>query len=198
MLAFCLVFYAYTSSFAFFIIAALPDAQTAGPIAALIFSLTLTFSGVLQRPSALPQFWHFMWRVSPFTYMLGGWAATGLKDRHVNCATNELAIFDPPSGATCGVYLEQYFEAGAIGRLLNPSATSQCQYCPLQNANQFLATSEIYQGDVYRNLGISWGYVVFNVLAAIGLYYMFRVRKVSLFGQVKGLVGKMRKGSDKS
>jgi ATP-binding cassette, subfamily G (WHITE), member 2, PDR len=192
ILAFALVFYTYTSSFAYMIIAALPDAATAGPIAALLFSLMLTFSGVLQKPDSLPSFWIFMWRVSPFTYMVGGWAGAGITGRAIVCAANELAVFNPPSNSTCGVYLQPYFQGGAPGQLLNPSATSNCQYCPLSSADQFLAASDIYAGDIYRNLGISYAYVVFNTVAAVLLYYLFRVRRVSIFGAVKGKVGEIK------
>lgn len=200
MLSFCLVFYMYVSSFAFMLIAALPDAPTAGPIAALLFSLMITFSGVLQKPSSLPGFWKFMWRVSPMTYLMGGWAGAGLQGRQVVCAQNELAIFDTPNGTTCAEYLQPYFQNGAIGRLLNPDATAGCEYCTLQNADQFLAQSEISPSDIYRNLGICYGYIVFNTAAAILFYYLFRVRRVKLFRSavktvVKGV--KLFKGGQK-
>src|SRR2546423_637082 len=154
MLLFCIQFFVFTSTFAQMVIAAMPDAETAGNIATLLFSLTLTFNGVLQTPSALPGFWIFMYRVSPFTYMVGGWAGTGLAGRPVHCARNELAVFDPPSGQTCQAYLAPYFHAGAPGHLDNPSATSGCEYCPLSNANQFLAGSNIYPSERWRNWGI--------------------------------------------
>ena len=179
MLSFCMAFFMYISTFAYMVIAALPDTATAGPVATLLFSLMLTFSGVLQRPSALPSFWKFMWRVSPFTYLVGGWAGAGLSGRTVTCEISELAIFDAPAGSTCGQYLRSYFEHGALGQLLNPSATVGCQYCPLTDADQFLALSEIHPSDVYRNLGIGYVFVAFNIFATLTLYYLFRVRRVS-------------------
>jgi ABC-type multidrug transport system permease subunit len=54
MLLFVVQFYMFMSTFAAFIIAALPDAETGGTIATLLFIMTLTFNGVLQPPSALP------------------------------------------------------------------------------------------------------------------------------------------------
>lgn len=63
MLSFTIQFYIYTSTFAYMIISALPDAQTGANVATLLFSMILTFNGVLQRPDALPGFWTFMWRV---------------------------------------------------------------------------------------------------------------------------------------
>jgi len=78
------------------------------------------------------------------------------------------------SGLTCGAYLQPYL-AGAPGQLLNPTATSQCQYCQLSNADQFLASSAISWSTRWRNFGIGWAYVVFNVAMAMVLYYNFRV-----------------------
>lgn len=60
-------FFVFASTFAHMLISALPDAETAGNIATLMFSLCLTFNGVFQPPQALPGFWIFMYRVSPLT-----------------------------------------------------------------------------------------------------------------------------------
>ncbi|PGH12263.1 hypothetical protein AJ80_06777 [Polytolypa hystricis UAMH7299] len=176
-LLYAVQFFIFASTFAHMVIAGLPDAETAGHISTTLFSMTLIFNGVMQRPRALPGFWIFMWRVSPLTYTIGGLAAIGLHDRRVECAENEFAKFDPPAGSTCGQYLSRYLDAGAPGRLYNPTATSQCRYCPLQNGDQFLAGSEIHWGDRWRNFGLGWAYILFNIGAAVVLYYLLRVRK---------------------
>ena len=186
MLLFCMQFFIFASTFSQMVIAAMPDAETAGNIATLLFSLTLTFNGVLQSPSALPGFWIFMYRVSPFTYMIGGWAGAGLAGRTVRCARNELAVFNPPSGQTCKAYLARYFQEGAPGQLYNPSATSGCEYCPLSSAEQFLAASNIYPEQRWRNWGIGFAFIIFNIFAAIMLYYIFRVRHFSFASLSKG------------
>jgi ABC-type multidrug transport system permease subunit len=67
---------------------------------------------LFQSPTQLPGFWIFMYHVSPFTYLIGGWAGTGLADRSVVCAPNALAVFDPPSGESCEEYLSRYFYIG--------------------------------------------------------------------------------------
>lgn len=54
MLLFVVQFYIFTSTFASLVIAALPDAETGGTIATLMFIMALTFNGVLQPPNALP------------------------------------------------------------------------------------------------------------------------------------------------
>ncbi|KAJ9497454.1 GTPase-activating protein [Exophiala xenobiotica] len=185
MLLFVAQFMIFTSTFAHMIIAAMPDAETAGNIATLLFSMMLTFNGVLQSPRALPGFWIFMYRVSPMTYLISGWASTGLHGRHVECARNELAIFDPPSGQTCRQYLAEYLQSGAPGQLYNPSATSGCEYCPLTSADQFLAASNVYYSERWRNFGIGFAYIFFNIFACIMLYYVFRVRRFSITSLAK-------------
>ncbi|KIV77658.1 hypothetical protein PV11_09444 [Exophiala sideris] len=189
MFAFVLQFLLFASTFAQMIIFTMPDTQTAGTVSTILFTLTLQFNGVLQSPTALPGFWIFMWRVSPFTYLIGGWAGTGLANRPVVCAQNELAVFDPPQGQTCGTYLAKYINGGAPGTLLNPTANVNCEYCPIRNADQFLAGSSVYPSQQYRNLGIMFGYIAFNMLAAMALYYLFRVKRVFRKGNKRGKRG---------
>lgn len=50
ILLFCVQFFVFASTFAQMLIAALPDAETAGNIATLMFSLTLTFNGMSRLP----------------------------------------------------------------------------------------------------------------------------------------------------
>lgn len=96
----------------------------------------------MQPPNALPGFWIFMYRVSPLTYLVAGMTSTGLHGRPIECSPSEMNVFNPPAGQTCGEYLAQYL-ANAPGQLANPSATQACQYCPLSNADQYLAVSDI-------------------------------------------------------
>ncbi|KAF2014159.1 ABC-transporter [Aaosphaeria arxii CBS 175.79] len=174
ILLYMIQFFVFGSTFAHALIAGLPDAETAGNIATFLFSMCLVFNGVMQPPQALPGFWIFMYRVSPFTYWISGVASTGSADRVVNCASNELAVLDPPSGQSCGEYLSPYASA-AGGQLLNPDATSQCQYCPLTISDQFLGSVAISYHDRWRNFGIFWAYIVFNIFIAVLFYYCFRV-----------------------
>src|SRR6266498_296077 len=57
ILFFLIEFFVFASTFAQMVVAALPNAETAGQVATLLFSLMLAFNGVLQPPSALPGFW---------------------------------------------------------------------------------------------------------------------------------------------
>merc|ERR1711939_816862 len=159
-------FFVFASTFAHMMIAALPDAETAGNIATLMFSMCLTFNGVFQPPFALPGFWIFMYRVSPLTYLVSAVASTGLSGRPVRCSSNEIAVMQPPSSLTCGEYLSPY-------------ASSDCEFCTARVADQFLSSVAISYTTRWRDYGIGFAFIFFNIAAAVLLYYFFRVRKSS-------------------
>jgi ATP-binding cassette, subfamily G (WHITE), member 2, PDR len=186
MLLFCIQFFVFASTFSQLVIAALPDAETAGNVATFLFSMALTFNGVLQTPDALPGFWMFMYRVSPLTYLVAGWAGTSLSGKQINCADNEFAQFDPPASETCASYLSEYVNGGAIGQLLNPDASSACRYCPLSSSDQFLARVNISFAHRWRDFGIGWAFIAFNIAGAVLLYYIFRVRHWSFATLARG------------
>ncbi|KAK5728106.1 hypothetical protein LTR17_012206 [Elasticomyces elasticus] len=195
VLLFTIEFFIYASSFAHLLIAALPDARTAGSVATALFAMTLVFNGVMQPPNALPGFWIFMFRLSPLTYWVSGMASTMLHGRSIDCSPTEASTFDPPAGQTCQQYLAAYLST-APGTLQNPDASSQCRYCSLSNADQLLAISGIAWSDRWRNLGLMWVYISFNIGGAVMLYYLFRVRGVSLkpSGRAIGMLGELAKG----
>lgn len=195
VLLFCVELLIYASAFAQMTIAALPDAQTASGIVTLLTFMSILFNGVLQNPSALPRFWIFMYRVSPFTYWIGGICSTLLHGRQVICTETEVSRFNPPSGQTCQQYLADYIQA-ASGTLQNPQATSDCRYCSIQNGDQFLAASRIYYSERWRNFGIMWAYILFNIAVAVATYWAFRVAKFGK-GSKKGTKSKAQKKTEK-
>jgi len=157
-------------------IAALPDSETAAQLAIVTFILSLLFSGVIQPVSSLPAFWHFLWRVSPLTYWISGIVATGSSGKKITCESVELSVFDPPAGARCAEYLKAFFETmHAPGYLVNPGAMKACEYCPLSNADQFLATRDVYWDLRWRNLGLGFVYIGFNIGMAVFVYWAFRL-----------------------
>jgi ATP-binding cassette, subfamily G (WHITE), member 2, PDR len=176
VLLFICQFFIWASTYAHMVIAALPNAETGAMLAVVMFILSLLFSGVLQPPGAMPKFWLFLWRASPMTYWVSGVVATGLHGRSIQCSTSELSVFSPPSGRTCAAYLQTYLQTyHAPGYLLNPNATAGCQYCPLSTADQFLARSKVHWEDRWRNFGLLWCYIGFNVVMTVVLYWLFRV-----------------------
>ena len=122
---------------------------------------------------------------------MGGLASTGLHGRELTCRPEEVSKFNPPSGGqTCGQYLATYLKQ-ARGKLLNPDARASCQYCPLRTADQFLAGNKVYWSQRWRNFGILFAFIVFNIVATIGLYWLARVRPLREKGTRK--VGKKTK-----
>ena len=109
--------------------------------------LTLS-SRVLATGSSLPGFWVFMYRVSPFAYLVKGILSTGLANASVTCSATELLHFDPPAGQMCGQYMQAYIESVG-GSLSNPNAISDCAFCTLTSTNQFLAVFSIDYNQVY-------------------------------------------------
>ncbi|KAL9563946.1 hypothetical protein ACKAV7_011981 [Fusarium commune] len=175
ILLFFVYFYVLVGTFAAMVIAPLPDATTAGRVTTVLFSMIILFAGVFQTPTALPGFWIFMYRVSPMTYLVGGVSVTGLAGDTIVCSDSELAIFQPPTGETCGSYMQQYIEQGALGTLLNPEATTDCSYCPLRDTDQILARSGMYYHDRWRDWALGFSYVIFNIGATFLLYALFRL-----------------------
>ncbi|KAL7273249.1 Multidrug resistance protein [Rhizina undulata] len=169
-------FFMFTSTFTHMIIAGIETAETGGNIANLLFSLTLMFCGVLATPEALPGFWIFMYRLSPFTYLVSAMLSTGVANNVVKCSSIELVTFNPPSGQTCLEYMTPYISL-AGGELSNPGATEQCQFCSITSTNTFLASVDITYDDRWRNFGLMCVYIIFNLFAAIGIYWLARVPK---------------------
>ncbi|KAL6229268.1 hypothetical protein BDW75DRAFT_249912 [Aspergillus navahoensis] len=176
MFLFLLVFLWFTSTFTNMVIAGVETAETGGNIANLLFALLLLFCGVVATPDEMPGFWIFMYRVSPFTYLVSGMLSTAVSGTDVTCSTDEILTFNAPGSQTCYEYLNAYAERTG-GSILNPNATSSCSYCSMKTTDTFLAQVDSYYSDAWRNFGIMWAYLVFNIVAALGIYWWARVPK---------------------
>lgn len=110
--------------------------------------------------------------------------STAVANTNVQCAANEFLSFQPPQGMTCGQYMEGYIQA-AGGYLTDPNSTDSCSFCTISDTNVYLASANAYYSDRWRNLGIFWAYIVFNIFAALVVYWLARVPKKSLFGKKK-------------
>lgn len=137
---------------------------------------TNSFHSVLVNPDALPRFWIFMYRATPITYFLAAIVSTGIAGANVVCAANEIVKFAPPSGLTCGAYLQPYM-ISVRNTLLNANATTQCEVCPVARTDDLLAQLGIHYDDRWRNFGITLAYSVFNIAGAMVLYWLVRVPK---------------------
>ncbi|KAL4960885.1 pleiotropic drug resistance family ABC transporter [Aspergillus stella-maris] len=171
-----LIFMMFTSTFSSMIIAGIEHPDTGSNIAQLLFSLCLIFNGVLASPDAMPRFWIFMYRVSPFTYLVSSVLATGIGTAQVECSDIEILTITPPANQSCSSYMERYVSMTG-GNLLSDADNGDCRLCAISNSNQFLDQLSINPDDVWRNVGLLFIYVVFNAFAAVFLYWLIRVPK---------------------
>ncbi|KAF7560817.1 hypothetical protein G7046_g3318 [Stylonectria norvegica] len=189
MFLFLFMFLIFTGTFSTFIIAGFETAEAGANIANLLFMLCLIFCGVLATSDSLPRFWIFMYRVSPFTYLASGMLSTAVANAKVTCADNEYLNFMPTAGKTCGEYMMPYINATG-GYLIDSDTTEQCTFCTVANTNAFLARVNADYNDRWRNFGLLWIYVFFNIAAALFLYWIVRVPKKSLKTTKKDKKGK--------
>lgn len=169
-------FLMFTSTFTDMVIAGFETAEAGGNIANLLFTLCLIFCGVLATPDSMPRFWIFMYRVSPFTYLVQGMLASSIANTQVECASNEYLNFEPVANQTCGEYMQEYISA-AGGYLTNPSATSNCNFCTIGDSNVYLAGVNTSYDTRWRNFGLMWVYIFVNIGGALGLYWLARMPK---------------------
>ncbi|KAM5350256.1 hypothetical protein ACJ41O_006761 [Fusarium nematophilum] len=169
-------FLIFTCTFAHACIAITDTAEAGGNLANVLFMLCLLFCGVLAGPDTLPGFWIFMYRVSPFTYLVSSIMATGLANTEVTCSANEYAVFDPPANQTCGEYLSDYISA-AGGYVLNEGATSDCNFCTMKDTNVFLDGISSSYEHRWRDWGIGMVYIAVNIAASLALYWLVRMPK---------------------
>ncbi|PWY89089.1 hypothetical protein BO70DRAFT_330889 [Aspergillus heteromorphus CBS 117.55] len=171
-----LIFMMFTSTFSSMVIAGIESPETGSNIAQLMFSFCLIFNGVLATPATLPRFWIFMYRASPFTYLVASVLSVGIANNAVECSDIELLHIPPPANETCASYLDTYVRTFQAS-LLNPDASADCQVCTFSTTNQYLTAMSMNYSDLWRNVGILFVYIVFNAVAAVFLYWLIRVPK---------------------
>lgn len=123
-----------------------------------------------------------MYRVSPLTYLVGGLMASGISGQDIHCSDLELLRFQPPENATCGKYMVEHIQRFG-GRVLDESATGNCEYCTFSTTDAYLGMVEIYYDERWRNLGFQFGYILFNIAAAMVIYWLARVPKSKMWFQ---------------
>jgi len=79
----------------------------------------------------------------------------------------ELVQLNPPTGMTCAQYLNPFISS-AGGYLMNADATTACSFCSMSTADQFLASGfNIFYDHAWRNFGLMFAYIIFNVRLAL-------------------------------
>ncbi|KAG2033847.1 ABC-2 type transporter-domain-containing protein, partial [Suillus americanus] len=154
------------------------------PVASVYFTtlviFIMIFDGVVQPFNQLNR-WKWMYRVSPFTYIIEGLLGQAIGGQSISCSSAEFVSVNPPKGLTCGNYMGPFIEFTG-GYLTNPEAAEGCQYCPAKTTDQFVYSRfNIKYSNHWRNLGIVFGFVAFNIVAAFWFTYFMRIRTVSVF-----------------
>ena len=117
-----------------------------------------------------------MYHLSPYTYVIGGLLSNALHGVEIVCKSNEINVFQPPSGQSCTAYAGP-FVSSSPGKLLNPDAMQNCQYCRYATGDQWLASFDLSWDQRWRNFGFLWAYVLFNVVVLFLLFFCFRIWK---------------------
>lgn len=188
MFLFLLMFLLFTGTFSTLVIAGFETAEGGAQIANVMFMLCLVFCGVLSSPDDMPGFWIFMYRISPFTYMVSGMLSTAVARAPVHCSKVEFLPITAPDGQTCMEYLSPYMygdesknQSAFGGYLKNESAVSNCEFCSMNSTDVFLSSVNADYDDRWRNFGLLWAYIVFNICGALVVYWLARMPKKGLF-----------------
>lgn len=85
----------------------------------------------------------------------------------ITCRDDEYAVFEPPTGQTCGVWASTFVDSFG-GYLKDANATSHCQYCQFQVGDEYLKGLNLDYDNRWRDLGIVFAFFgeVANLLAA--------------------------------
>ncbi|KAJ4162169.1 Multidrug resistance protein [Fusarium oxysporum] len=169
-------FMVYEGTFAHMCVAGAPTAEVGATLGLFLFMMALVFCGVLVPYSSLPGFWTFMYRVSPLTYLIGAMISNGVGKQELTCSEIEFLQFQTPENLTCGEYVGQFVQAVG-GALSNPGSNQTCLYCPIASTDTYLTTMSIRYSERWRNFGLLWAFIVFDVIAALAAYWLIRVPK---------------------
>ncbi|KAH9077823.1 ABC-2 type transporter-domain-containing protein [Lactarius deliciosus] len=165
----------YYTTFAQWVAAMSPNVEIAAQLFGFFFSFVITFNGILQPYKHLG-WWKWMYRASPYTYVVEGLLSQALRHTEITCAPIEYVTVRPPLAQTCQQYLSTFISTTG-GYVTNPNATDNCQFCSYRTADEFLqSNSNIFWSHHWRNFGFVWIYVVFNIFAVYAMTYVFRIR----------------------
>lgn len=187
-----LLFFFFMNSWGQWICAFAPSFTVISNVLPFFFVTFSLFNGIVRPYSQLPVFWRYwMYYVNPSTYWIGGVLAATLKGVPVRCTTEETGRFDPPPGQTCDSYAGSFVQSTG-GYLVDPGATTDCQYCPYSVGDQYLTTLNLSPSDKWPYFGIFLAFCISNWALVYFFIYTVRIRGWSFgFGFIFGGLGKL-------
>ncbi|WFD34808.1 hypothetical protein MCUN1_001652 [Malassezia cuniculi] len=169
-----MIFQMYYSTFAQAMAAIAPNAVIASVLFSTFFSFVVVFCGVVQPPDQLPEFWSkWMFYLSPFTWVMEGILGNAIGGVEVKCAIDEMQEIVPPTGQSCQQYM------GSFKRGYTVEHEGKCLYCLYKYGDDYLGDNKLDATDRYRDLGIMFAYIAFNIALLFTLFYLFRIHKWS-------------------
>lgn len=149
-----------------------PNELLASLLVPIFFLFVVSFCGVVVPYQAMPYFWRsWMYWLTPFTYLLEGMLALVTHNIPVVCDQNELATFSAPPGETCDSYAGPYVQqAGGYVTTLENGLCGICQYA---NGDEFAATFNVFYENVWRDYGIMWAFVIFNIAVIFACSWLY-------------------------
>ncbi|PVH22487.1 hypothetical protein CXQ85_005056 [Candidozyma haemuli] len=173
------LFYIYTSSMAQLCISFIELAENAANLSIFLFTACLNFCGVLVPKDKMPQFWLFMYRFNPFTYLVSVVLSVGLAHSTVECSDSELLHFAPPQGMSCNQYMAPYMaKAGGYLTQIEDNGP-RCVFCTMKDTGPFLKSINADYHTRWRDIGVFIGFIVFDFVLTIGFYWLSRIPKGS-------------------
>lgn len=173
------VFLLYSVSLGFMIAAFSATPPMAAVINPFFTSILILFAGIMQPPSAMPEFWSaWMYWLDPYHYVIEGLVVNVMDGVEVVCQEGDFTQIPVPSGQTCGAYMDAFFKSGGSGYIEDGNATGMCNYCPYKLGNEYYEERIGWHFDNrWRDFGILCAYYVFNVLAFMFFVFLFRKAK---------------------
>ncbi|TNY24740.1 putative SNQ2-ABC transporter [Rhodotorula diobovata] len=169
-----MVFEIYYPTFAQAVASFSPNAMAASVLFSTLFSFVIIFNGVVQPYSQLPYFWRsWMYRLTPFTYLIEGLVSNALGGRKLSCTYPEFQIVVPPAGQQCLDYLSQY--NAIAGSYAEVQPNGDCGLCTYGSGDAFLRTLNMSFSHRWRDFGFLWAYVVFNIAAVFLGFYLYSI-----------------------
>ncbi|CAN9388408.1 unnamed protein product [Alternaria alternata] len=201
-----MLFFLFISSWGQWICAFAPSFTVISNVLPFFFVMFGLFNGVVRPYEMMPVFWRYwMYYVNPSTYWIGGVLSATLTGIPVQCQESETAIFDAPPGQSCSSYAGA-FASASPGYLLNPEATSGCQYCPYSVGDDYLATINVKASDKWRDFGIFLAFCISNWALVYFFVWSIRIKGWKFgfgmvgngFGKVKKMLSGKKKGEGKA
>ncbi|CAG5179318.1 uncharacterized protein ALTATR162_LOCUS9143 [Alternaria atra] len=166
------VYQIYHATFSQALAVVAPNAETAAMLIILFYTFILAFTGVLQPLQQLVGFWHFVYYVSPFTWLVSTMMSTGVHDVPVRCTVAETNIFQPPQGQTCGEYAGVFANASMVA-LYDPKVRQFCQFCQYAVTDVYLGALNTSYDGRWRSFCLLIVYTVFNIAIFTLDFYLY-------------------------